>query len=265
MRRERPPESLRGSALPLAAAALLALALKAWYAGASADGLAWMLSPTARLAGLLSGQRFEEEPGVGWLGREAALVIAPACAGVNHLVIAFCLLAFGFAPRQTTGPRRWAWLPAALVLAYGTTLLANAARIALAIELREAPLPAWLSAAQVHRLAGVGTYLASLWLLAFAAARGASSSLAPRRAVLLPLVLYLGVTLGLPLANGAHARPEFFSHARVVLLASLGLTALLLAGLVAARTLRLRAAAAARTRCRASAPRRCRPPPTPRA
>ena len=59
-----------------------------------------------------------------------------------------------------------------------------------------------------------------------------------RRSLLLPLLLYLGMTLLVPLANGAQARPGFWAHGCTVLLASLGLASALYAGFAAARVLR---------------------------
>jgi hypothetical protein len=37
------------------------------------------------------------------------------------------------------------------------------------------------------------------------------------RSILLPLAIYLAVTLGVPLANGAAARREFWHHAAEIL------------------------------------------------
>ena len=210
----------------------LAFGAKAFYASASPEALRWLLGPTTALVSALSGLRFEAEPGVGYLSRDLALVIAPACAGVNYLVIAFCALVFGFAPRIERRARRWSWLLAAAVLAYGATLGVNGARIALSIALREAPLPLGLDGAAAHRLVGIAVYLGSLWLLVFAVARAFARPIAAWQAVLLPLALYLGVTVLAPLVNGAHAHPEFWPHAGVVLLASLGLAAALLAALL---------------------------------
>jgi len=230
--------SLRADAAVHALALAGATGVKAFFSGAGADALSWILAPTAALVGALSGERFEAEPGVGYLSRELALSIAPACAGLNFLVIAFCTLVFGFTRRIERPARRFGWLLAAAALAYMATLLANAVRIALAIVLREAALPDWLSASQAHRLEGVVVYLGSLWLLSFGVSRAFAGGVDVRRAALLPLLLYLGITLLVPLANGAQARPGFWTHGCAVLLASLGLTLTLYAGLAAARVLR---------------------------
>jgi hypothetical protein len=84
-------------------------------------------------------------------------------------------------------------------------------------------LPAWLSASQAHRLEGVAVYLGSLWLLSFGVSRVFAEGADVRRTALLPLLLYLGMTLLVPLASGAQARPGFWPHAGAVLLAATAL------------------------------------------
>ncbi len=229
---------LRRSAVLYGAALGLALGVKAFYASASAEALGFVLGPTTALVTLFSGQRFEFEPGAGYLSRELAYLIAPACAGLNYWIIAFATLVLGFTPRIERPAACAAWLLAAAALAYLTTLLVNAARIAIALELRAAALPVWLSASAAHRLEGIAVYLSSLWLLnacveACFAPRGGE----PRRIALVPLATYLSVTLLVPLANGAWQRDEFWQHAGVVLAASLTLGALAHTALTAARWL----------------------------
>jgi exosortase K len=237
-----------------AAAALgCAYAAKAWYADASAEELAFLLGPTAWLVEALTGHGFEAETGMGWLSRERAFLIAPVCAGGNYLVIAFTTLALGFAPRRDAPAAHLGWLLGAAALSYVATLLVNATRIALALALRDAPLP--VGPEEAHRVLGVVVYLGALFALVFGAARVFGRGPEVGRAAWLALGLYLAVTLAVPWLRGAHVRPEFWEHARVVLATALALGALLLTG----------AAAAARARSRASARRPRRPPPSTRA
>lgn len=246
--------SLRGEAEPFssllifAAALLFALGVKAFYATADADALGFVLGPTAALVGTLSGHRFEAEPGVGYLSRDLAFVIAPSCAGLNYLVIAFGTLVACFTCRIATPARRWGWLAAAAAIAYAATLLVNAVRIALALALREAALPLWLSAGQAHRIEGVVVYLGSLWLLALAvpvllpARREPVARVGRWWTVAVSLALYLGVTLSIPFANGAWRDPGFLDHASTVLGVSgvLAIVALLVFGLAGAAVARAR-------------------------
>jgi exosortase K len=207
----------------------LGLAAKRFYAGAGADELRFVLEPTAALVEGLTGERFEREAGVGWVSRELAFAIAPACAGINYLVIAFWLLVLGFAARVRTSLGRAAFALGAAALAFGATLLVNALRIALSIELAAWPHPAWLSPAASHRALGVAVYLGSLWALGFGGERALALRRATWQRALLPLAPYLGVTLLLPALNGAAVRAGFAEHARAVLGVSLALTAAALA------------------------------------
>ena len=73
---------------------LFTIILKAFYSAADSKDLAWILGPTAWLTEQISGLSFARESGVGWVNLEHMFVIAPACAGVNFLIIAFCMSSF---------------------------------------------------------------------------------------------------------------------------------------------------------------------------
>ncbi|HEU4427689.1 MAG TPA: exosortase K [Myxococcota bacterium] len=228
--------TLRENAATLAVAFSASFALKAHYARASADELGFVLGPTAALVELLTGVAFEREPGAGFVSREHHYLIAPACAGLNYSIAAFAMLVLGFAGRIRRPARRAAWLLAAAALACAATLIVNAVRIALALELREAGSLSALGGASAHRLLGVAVYLGSLWALWACVERGFAERSPAWLAALLPLALYLGVTLLAPLLNGGHARAEFWAHAQAVLAASFALGALAYAALSARRS-----------------------------
>jgi exosortase K len=232
-----------------------AYAAKAWYAGADADALAWILGPTAWLVEAISGHVFEVEPGMGYLSREPAFLIAPVCAGVNYFVIAFTTLALGFAPSGRAPVQQVGWLLGAAALAFAATLVVNATRIALALGLQGAPLPPGLSAEEAHRVLGVLVYLGALLVLVLGVSRLVARRPDAGRVAALACGLYLAVTIVVPWLRGAGVEPAFWDHARSVAVTTLALALLLATA----------AAAAARVRSQASARRRCRPPPGPRA
>ena len=189
-----------------------AFALKRFYATATAADLRFVLAPTTWLVEVAGGHRFDWTAG-GYLATELRFVIAPACAGVNFLVVAFVALVLGL-----VRPARSPWqnvkiLFASAAAAYATTIVANAVRILIAIPLwtRGASF-GWVSGARLHELVGVVVFLGMLLLLQLAARRLAS---APARAWL-ALLPYAGVMLVVPLLRGAHRRPEFWAHAGVV-------------------------------------------------
>lgn len=189
-----------------------AFALKRFYSTASAADLRFVLAPTVWLVELAGGHDFDWTSR-GYLSAELRFLVAPVCAGVNFLVVAFCALVLGL-----VRPARPAWqnvgiLLASAAAAYGATVVANAVRILVAI-------PLWthgvsfggLGGARLHELVGVVVFLGMLLLLHQAARRLAS---APVQAWA-PLLPYAGVMLVIPLLRGAHRRPEFWGHAALV-------------------------------------------------
>lgn len=211
-------------AITVVALALAAL-LKHFYSGASAEELRWILAPTSWLTSLGVDTEFAFRAGQGYLSREESVLISPACAGVNFLIVAFVSLVVGFSGRFATLPRRALWLPSSAVIAYVTTLLVNAARISLSIAVAHlATRYLGLTFQSVHRLLGIFVYLTGLiglcltlelWLPRPGGC-GNVGALGKSRALLLALGCYVGVTLLVPLLRGAGQRPEYWSHAAPV-------------------------------------------------
>lgn len=211
---------LAGNAARLASAvAALALAglLKHHYSQASAEALRWILAPTAWLTSCVLGGHFQFLPDEGYLSREHSILISPACAGVNFLVVAFLSLVGCFGSHFTTARRAAAWLGCALVIAYATTLLVNMTRIALSVAVAHLAAHALgLTFHSVHRLIGIAVYLAGLLALCLTLqvwlpSRGAR--FARSATLLLALACYVAVTLVVPLLGGAAHSPEYWSHA----------------------------------------------------
>jgi exosortase K len=195
-----------------------AYAMKRYAAAAGADQLDWLLGPTSALVERWSGQVFIHERGTGYFNSDLSLVIAPSCAGTNYLVVAFCMLACGFVPRLRTPTSKIGWLVASALLAYGSTVSVNAIRIAFSmIHGQTTPLGGWFATAELHRALGIAVYLPSLLLLHAAVDWLLGRRSHPSLAFGLPLACYLGLTLLVPLLNGAYARAGFYHHASAVL------------------------------------------------
>ena len=148
------------------AVALLAaglLAGKSYYASASADDLRWILAPTSWLVSAMSGVAFTFESGTGYVSREAAFIIAPACAGLNFLFAATLALASGWLPGMVSGRTTARLLARAAVLALAATLAINTTRIVIAMALHHGRLPTLgLGPDEIHRAEGVVVYLGGL-------------------------------------------------------------------------------------------------------
>jgi len=220
-----------------------AVAVKFYYSTASVNHLRWILAPTTFLVELISGSQFEFEPYAGYMNRDRSFVIAASCAGVNFLITAFLMLAIRrlWADRTQNRPvsSGWKFIPAAALIAYATTLVANTVRISTALQLRGSALGmGWLDGSQLHRFEGIFVYFGFLLLLFLvsekvsspAGARAQESSTSKSAWALLrqsafPLLIYYATTLGIPLANGAYrtgpATGGFWEHAVFVLVTPL--------------------------------------------
>ncbi|HXS82769.1 MAG TPA: exosortase K [Methylomirabilota bacterium] len=149
-----------------------AWALKAFYSHADADALGWILAPTVRLVSLSTGVAFEPEPHQGYLCREQMFLVAPACAGVNFLIVAFVSLALGLVHVCSSDHARVRLLLASAAAAYAATVLANATRIAFALRLHEAGAAFGpLTPERLHCALGVAVYFLFLLFLFSVAAR----------------------------------------------------------------------------------------------
>ena len=116
-----------------------AFLLKLSYSAASADQLRWILAPTTALVELLSGASFEFESYSGYMSSDRRFLIAGSCAGVNFLITAFLMLSL----RKLLGDRSqkldWIFIPTAAVIAFLATIIANTARITIALQLQKMP------------------------------------------------------------------------------------------------------------------------------
>jgi exosortase K len=140
-----------------------AYAMKASYCHAGFDALRWMLAPTMRVVEWLTGATFELEAHHGYLSRDLLYQVVPACAGVNFLIIAFGCLTCGLVQAQPSRARRLLLLPLGAAVAYVTTILANATRIALGMYLHAAGAALGpLTPERVHHLEGVVVYFGYL-------------------------------------------------------------------------------------------------------
>jgi exosortase K len=185
----------RSSLEPAACAIALALAAKAFYSSAGADDLLWILAPSAWLAKFLGGIDLVHEPGAGFISHAHHLVVGPACAGINFLVICFLTLYFSFARRFECKAQ---WLMKSAALSFVAAIAANGLRVFISAHLWNADIyGGWMTPERMHRVTGTAIYYASLVALYLAV----EALLGLRTARVAPLTWYMGVSLGVPLAG----------------------------------------------------------------
>jgi exosortase K len=140
--------------------------MKRHYADARADDLWWILSPTARLVGAMTGTAFAVAPGEGYFSHERLFLIEKSCAGINFMIAAFGMMTFALLHRVGSCRSGARVLGASLLASYSAALPVNAARIAIAMWLAAHPVAlSTLTTAQVHRFEGITVYFGGLVLL----------------------------------------------------------------------------------------------------
>ena len=189
-------------------------ALKYFYSTTGVNELRWILAPTTFLVELVSGRTFNFEMHAGYMSSDRSFLIASSCAGVNFMIAAFLMLSIA---KLWRGKLSWKLIPAAFVISYATTIVANTVRISTALHLQNSRLDiAGLNGNQLHRLEGILIYFGFLLLL-FLLSERTDDQKTPGRAVrldqfLFPLLVYYVTTLGMPLVN-AIFRQEFAARA----------------------------------------------------
>lgn len=186
---------------------LCALALKAFYSSASPNDLRWILAPTTFLVELLTGKTFSFESHTGYMSSDHTFLIAASCAGVNFLLTAFLMLSLRALWNSRRSVVKWYLFPLAAVGAYAGTIIANTVRISIALYLQQNPVAFGLSAAQVHRLEGIVVYFGFLLLMLLIVERFERANL--YSVVVFALLIYYGVTIGIPISNGSFNAEHF--------------------------------------------------------
>ena len=232
-------------------ALFIALGLKYHYSRAGSDDLVWILGPTAGLIETVSRIQFDSEANTGFVSREYRIIIAPSCAGINFLIMVFCMAVFSGIHVIKHWGSKLLWLAASLVCAYILTIAVNTLRIIASIYSYGADIYfGWITPARVHRLEGIVIYFFFLCLFymiiiktAHRIRRGAGGIKITAVGYLcgqtdyfrwactglIPLGWYGLITLGVPLLTGAFQEngSRFKEHSWTVICASVAVLAVI--------------------------------------
>jgi exosortase K len=204
-------------------AIIIAFGLKYHYSQASVDHLNWILAPTVELVEQLSGITFEHEAYTGFISKTHRIIIAKSCAGVNFLIIAFCMLIFSRVRLAKPVGAKIILFIKSIITAYFLAIIVNTLRIILAIYLFNADIyGGWLTREMLHRIEGTAIYFIFLCFLYFVLVpRQSTKDGKPtaRRAIKAPLTWYLLMTLFIPLVRLSFRGnlSGFFQHSLVVI------------------------------------------------
>ncbi len=145
---------------------ICAYALKYHYSTAKTEDLKWILTPTATLIEIVTGKTFFFDNMEGYVNYNYMVSIAKPCAGVNFLIIAFCMSAFNIILKVRSTSVKCFALPGSFIALYMVTIFANAIRILIAIFLYTSNLSfKSFTPEKLHRLEGVIIYFIFLFML----------------------------------------------------------------------------------------------------
>jgi len=217
---------------------IAAMGLKYHYSRAGSDELGWILGPTAWVVEHVSGIPFEPETGTGYVSRDYWIIIAPACAGVNFFIIAFCMSAFSGLSLLKLSKFKGPWVALSAAGAYLLTVVVNAFRIFVSIWTLEADIYSKaITPEMIHRVEGTFIYFFFLSLF-YLMLRKTLHCFIPfeirmtphfsgkhvknprkRHSCFVPMFWYTLFCLGLPLVNRAYQKNGtlFVEHSMVVL------------------------------------------------
>ncbi len=219
---------------------IIAVLLKYHYSHADSIGLDWILRPTAWLVETITGLGFINEAHTGYVNLEHGIIIAPACAGINFLIIAFCMAVFTCSHNMSTHGQKVLCFLFSSFSSYCLAIGVNAIRIVISIHLFTADIyNSWFTPSRCHRMEGVFIYFFFLCLFYFFLRkivieypkykRSGYKILKRRQTAppasalfissgLTPLFWYLGITLIVPFANAAYKDnlSRFIEHGTTV-------------------------------------------------
>ncbi len=197
---------------------IIAILLKQHYSLANCSELRWIMLPTTILVESVSGLDFIYNESLGFINELNRVIIAKSCAGVNYLIILFCVFSFSVLPKIKKFKNRILCIIISLTIAYCLTLFVNTSRILISIWSYNADLDfGWFTKDRIHRVEGIALYFISLLVFnAILQKHIANTSIIKdlKRIIknsILPLSAYTVVMVLIPLIRGTFVnRSESF-------------------------------------------------------
>ncbi len=148
----------------------VAFILRYFSKATDSDVINWMLAPTVRWVSVLSGITFEYLPHQGYASHAYYFLVAPSCAGIRFMMIAFLMLMFSSLHRIEKKKSGYLWFCFSIIFSYLATILVNSIRITASIHLpfllkRAGLLDGWLTPDRLHTLTGTIVYFSSLCVI----------------------------------------------------------------------------------------------------
>jgi exosortase K len=140
----------------------LGIILKLLFSASATEDLLFVLSPVNSLVEVFTSSNATYVDGKGFWYADMNVVIDKSCAGINFLILCFCITACSTAQYYKSFVK-WTLIPFCLVLAYVLTVGVNSCRIISAITLLNAQANfAWIKSSWFHEALGSVFYLTFL-------------------------------------------------------------------------------------------------------
>jgi len=132
---------------------------------ADTDDLAFLLKPTAKLVGLLTGSPAVYLADSGYYFEKPNILIEKSCSGFHFWILCFLVFSYLFIKYLNRHIHKILLLPAALILSYLLTLFSNASRIFASIIVRNQTMNIFPDKQYlIHEIVGIVTNLSFLIL-----------------------------------------------------------------------------------------------------
>ena len=146
----------------IASVLTLGIILKLLFSASATEDLLFVLSPVNSLVEVFTSSSATYVDDKGYWYADLNVVIDKSCAGINFLILCFCITASSTAQYYKPSVQ-WILIPFCLVLAYVLTIGVNSCRIISAITLLNAQANfAWIKSPWFHEAMGSIFYLTFL-------------------------------------------------------------------------------------------------------
>ena len=141
------------------AAILLFILLKVGFTFADNNDLIFLLKPTDKFVGLLTGSQSVYLPDVGFFHEKPNIVIEKSCSGFNFWVLCFLTFVYLGLKYFDKHLHKILTVPTALLCAYLLTIFANTSRIVASLVVRNQTIGIFPDKQPlIHEMVGITTY-----------------------------------------------------------------------------------------------------------
>lgn len=140
--------------------------VKIFYVRADNASLMLVIKPITKIVSIFHGSEFIFENSLGFFSDQLGIAINKSCAGVNFLLIIYCMLSFSYIHKFKTLKGKAIYFIAILPISYFLALLINSFRIIVSITMQRLNfLDGWASTEVIHNITGMLIFICFLFIV----------------------------------------------------------------------------------------------------